>query len=728
MSDVAAPRTAAFRNLRARFDQLSVAAKLVALCAAAILMLMASGFTVVTMHASSVVGRGSIETSEATAQFYAREIANELNAVTGAARAMATGFSADLTREGFVPEREIGQLRAYLDAAPSVLGNWLMLEPGYARPEAAGQPGFNSEGRFGPYWTRDHKGKVTAQIPSGSADWTNDYYAGGLKRGAGRLSKPYVYQVDGKDVTMLSITFPVKRGGRVAGVAGYDIGLNELSERLKKLRPLGSGRVRLIAQDDSWLAHEDASKRMKPYDEDQRGLIDAVIRSGTPQRFDLVDPDGSAWERFAVPVTVEGAEDRWAVVVDIPMSAITAPAHALTLMLVVVAILVILGALCVLWMASKRIVGLPLGRLSDTVDRLAKGEDVPVGETERQDEVGTLARAADVFRLAAAEREREQARNAEEQRIVTAAIGTGLSALREGKLAARIDADFPPAYAQLKTDFNATATTLRDLIAAVVERSESIQTGSTEIARAAQDLASRSESSAASLEETSAALSQIDQRLRASAASADETLGCAKRANASVAGGRDVASGAVAAMHRVSECAKGIDDVIEGLDKIAFQTRVLAMNAAVEAGRAGEAGRGFAVVADLVSALAMRAEEEAKRARDQLTVTQEEVGNAVGAVGDVDGALVQIADIFTQVDTLVGSLVDNNRVQAMSISEIVIAVSGMDSTTQQNAAMVEETSAAAQQLRTEATDLAGRAAQFEIDATPQSGRSYAAAA
>jgi len=164
-----------------------------------------------------------------------------------------------------------------------------------------------------------------------------------------------------------------------------------------------------------------------------------------------------------------------------------------------------------------------------------------------------------------------------------------------------------------------------DLIAAVVEWSENIQTGSTEIPRAAQDLASRSESSAASLEQTSAGLPQIDERLRGSAASADETLNCAKRANASVTGGRDVAS---------------------------------------------------------------------------------------GAVGSVDGALVQIADMFGQVDTLVSSLVEDNRVQAMSISEIVIAVSGMDTTIQQNAAMVEETSAAA---------------QFDIEGTPQR-RSYAAAA
>jgi methyl-accepting chemotaxis protein len=715
------------QKLRGRFDRLPVAGKLVTLCAAAIGVLLAIGFTIVTLQASAVVGRGSSETAQATAERYASDIATDVNGIVGASHAMARSISTDLTTNGFAPERTIAQLRGFLGAAPTVLGSWSILEPEYHRPDLAGQPGWNVAGGFAPYVTRDKAGKITLQPASPPEDWQKDYYAEGLKRAAGRLSLPYVYPVDGKDVTMFSITFPLRRGDQVVGVSGFDISLDDLSAGLMKEKPLGSGRVRLIAQDGKWIAHENAELRMKPYDEDEKGLIDTVIKSGKAQSFEHVDADGSHWARFAVPVAVDGIDDRWAVVVDIPVAAITAPANALTWMLVVIAIVLIAGAAAALWFASKRVVGLPLGRLSDTVDRLAKGEDVAVGETERQDEVGTLARAADVFRLAAAEREREQARNADEQRIVTAAIGTGLSALREGRLTARIDADFPPAYAQLKTDFNATATTLRDLIAAVVERSESIQTGSTEIARAAQDLASRSESSAASLEETSAALSQIDQRLRASAASADETLGCAKRANASVAGGRDVASGAVAAMHRVSECAKGIDDVIEGLDKIAFQTRVLAMNAAVEAGRAGEAGRGFAVVADLVSALAMRAEEEAKRARDQLTVTQEEVGNAVGAVGDVDGALVQIADIFTQVDTLVGSLVDNNRVQAMSISEIVIAVSGMDATTQQNAAMVEQTSAAAQQLRTEATDLAGRAAQFDIDGTPQR-RSYAAAA
>jgi methyl-accepting chemotaxis protein len=168
-------------------------------------------------------------------------------------------------------------------------------------------------------------------------------------------------------------------------------------------------------------------------------------------------------------------------------------------------------------------------------------------------------------------------------------------------------------------------------------------------------------------------------------------------------------------MTRVSESAKGIDSVIEGLDKIAFQTRVLAMNAAVEAGRAGEAGRGFAVVADLVNALAMRAEEEAKRARDQLTVTQTEIVAAVEAVEKVDLALAEIADDVDAVHGLLTGMAADNQAQSGAITEISAAVGSMDKATQQNAAMVEETSAAAQQLSSDINALADRASQFQAE-------------
>ncbi|OAN66723.1 HAMP domain-containing methyl-accepting chemotaxis protein [Sphingomonas sp. TDK1] len=392
---------------------------------------------------------------------------------------------------------------------------------------------------------------------------------------------------------------------------------------------------------------------------------------------------------------------------------------------------VIIGALgavaiagAMAWLLAGAIVR-PLVGMTGVMTRLADGDtQVDVPAVDRTDEVGQMAKAVLVFRENAQQKriaDAEAAKALEEQNFVTETISQKLDMVSRGDLTASIAGEFPKAYVVLRDNFNEAIANLRELIGSVIESTAAIKTGSNEIAQASEDLARRTEANAASLEETSAAITQMDQRLKATAIAAGSTLTRADGAISTVSGGRTIADEAMQAMNRVSESAKGIDSVIEGLDKIAFQTRVLAMNAAVEAGRAGEAGRGFAVVADLVSALAMRAEEEAGRARDQLTATQTDIGAAVGMVERVDGALANISGDVGEVHALLSSMAADNQAQASAVTQISAAIGAMDTATQQNAAMVEQTSAAARTLNSEVVTLANQAERFSIGG-PGGGR------
>jgi len=394
--------------------------------------------------------------------------------------------------------------------------------------------------------------------------------------------------------------------------------------------------------------------------------------------------------------------------------------------LVIVALLG-LASICgiVVLMVRREVTG-PIVSMTSLMKRLAQGEiAMEIPNTERREEIGDMARAIVVFRdnaqaqaLAAVEKARSDA----EQKLVVDTLAEGLRSVAQGDLTYSIHTQFAGAYDEVKVSFNDAVSGLRALIGTVVDSATSLHGGSREIAHAAEDLARRTEGNAASIEETSASLLQIDSRIKATAEAASRTVARANEAMATVADGRLIAESAAGTMARVRESATGTDEVIEGLDKIAFQTRVLAMNAAVEAGRAGEAGRGFAVVADLVSALAMRAEEEAQRAREQLTLTQADIVAAATAVQHINEAFSAISTGVGDVHVLVESMARDNQAQASAITQVSAAMSEMDLCTQQNAAMVEQTSAATRNLQGEVEGLFSQAERFKMADNFQTGR------
>ncbi len=302
-----------------------------------------------------------------------------------------------------------------------------------------------------------------------------------------------------------------------------------------------------------------------------------------------------------------------------------------------------------------------------------------------------------------------------EQTAVVDALADALTALANADLTARIDAEFDGRYRRIKDDFNAAVGSLSQTMGAVLASTSNLDSGSNEIASASDDLSKRTEQQAASLEETAAALDQITATVKQSADSARQAADAASGAREQAARSGEVMRDAVTAMGEIEQSSAQITQIIGVIDEIAFQTNLLALNAGVEAARAGDAGRGFAVVAQEVRALAQRSAEAAKEIKSLIAASSGQVQRGVKLVGETGQALNGIVTQVAEIDGLISGMARASQEQATGLSQVNIAVNQMDQVTQQNAAMVEEATAAASTLRSEAGELVRLVSGFKTD-------------
>ncbi|WP_294222172.1 methyl-accepting chemotaxis protein [uncultured Shimia sp.] len=358
----------------------------------------------------------------------------------------------------------------------------------------------------------------------------------------------------------------------------------------------------------------------------------------------------------------------------------------------------------------------PLARIVARITALRDGDTASeVLSTDRKDELGRLARAVREFveTIKANKTMEEQAHaSAREQSEVVSELADGLNHLAQGQLSHRITTAFSSDYEMLRADFNKTAEALDDVIGRVLGTISQIEDETGEMAEGTQNLAKRTEAQAATLEETAAAIGSITDGVQSASDQTKSVENTVDATKSEAMRGGEIVKSAVDAMQDIKDSAGKISEINRVIEDISFQTNLLALNAGVEAARAGDSGRGFAVVASEVRSLALRSATSAHEIKELIDTSSDQVDVGVDLVDQAGKAIEGIITKIQEVSRLAVQIANSSRDQATAITEINSGVMDLDRVTQQNASLVDRSSAQGRALQEAASELAELVGSF----------------
>ena len=558
-----------------------------------------------------------------------------------------------------------GLIKNVLEGNPGFIGVWTCWEPNaFDGKDAsfASTPGHDATGRYVPYWNRGTGVAAVEPLADYDKPGVGDYYLLARNSGLETVLEPYIYKVAGKEVLMTSVVAPIMEGGKVVGVAGVDVALDQLQTKVGALRFYETGFATLVSNGGVYVGDLEPGNVGKDIGSTQTAVAaKAAIAAGKSfvGRY-YSDQIKAAVTSIYVPVSIGATKTPWSFATTLADDKVNEGVNSLRVTAAVLGLLGILAVAIGLNFLLTRIVLKPIGGEPAAAARIA--QRVAQGDLSENIEVT----AGDKDSLVAQLRDMQQS--------------------------------------------------LTQVVASVRSGSEGVATASAEIAQGNHDLSARTESQASALEQTAASMEELSVTVKQNADSARQGNQLAVTASAVATKGGAVVGQVVETMKGIHESSARIADIIQVIDSIAFQTNILALNAAVEAARAGEQGRGFAVVASEVRSLAGRSAGAAKEIKALISISVERVERGTALVGEAGSTMDEIVSSIRRVTDIMAEISAASSEQASGVAQVGEAVQQMDQATQQNAALVEQMAAAASSLQQQADELVQTVAVFKLSA------------